>query len=62
MELSQKRLLTPKEAQAYLNLSKTTIYQFCNNGELPVIRFGKKILIDREKLDQWIDEKLSRKK
>lgn len=57
--MSQKRLLTVKEAAEYLGLASQTVYNaisrkadgFC----VKPIRIGKKPLFDLRDLDAWIE-------
>jgi len=50
----QSRLLDYKSAGAYLSLSYWSLLELVLNGENPHVKFGKKVLIDKEDLDQWI--------
>lgn len=59
MELKEKRTLTPKETQQYLGLGATRIYQLCQTKGFPCFRINRKVLIDREELDRWIEERSS---
>ncbi len=51
----QPRLLDYKSAGAYLSLSYWSLRELVLNGEIPHVKFGKKILIDRQDLDAWIE-------
>jgi len=53
--LPAPRLLDYKAAGAYLSLSYWSLRELVLNGEIPCVRFGKKILIDRQDLDAWIE-------
>jgi len=52
--LPAPRLLDYKAAGAYLSLSYWSLRELILNGEIPHLKFGKKVLIDKEDLDQWI--------
>jgi len=58
--LSKKRLLSKDEAAFYISVGMTTFTRIINSGDFyPLIRIGHnrgKVFINREKLDQWIDE------
>lgn len=54
MEL-EKKLLTVTETAEICNLSRPSIYELINKGELPVIKFGRKTLIPANAIDAWID-------
>ncbi len=48
------RFFTVHDAAAYVSLSRRTLdYARCH-GELPFIRKGRKVLIDRLDLDAWV--------
>lgn len=59
-EIQQKKLLTKDEAAAYIGIHKKTLTNIMNAGDFyPLIRIGHnrgRIFINREKLDQWLDE------
>lgn len=44
-----------KEAAALLGISKNNAYTLAHNGELPVIRFGKRLLVPKAMLDKMLD-------
>lgn len=49
------RLVSMTRAAEYLGLSYWTIRGLLNRGEVPYIRSGRRILIDRNDLDGWIE-------
>ncbi len=53
----QPRLLDYKSAGAYLSLSYWSLRELVLNGEIPHLKFGKKVLIDKEDLDAWIEQR-----
>ena len=53
--LSTPRLLDYKSAGVYLSLSYWSLRELVLNGEIPHLKFGKKVLIDRIDLDDWIE-------
>lgn len=53
--MTTKRLLTMKAAATYLSVSYWTIRELALSGAFPIIRSGRKILIDVEDLDRWIE-------
>ena len=58
-KLRGKRLLTKFEAAAYIGICYRTLDRLIDKGGLPVTRIGfgrGRVFIDREKLDQWLDE------
>ena len=48
--------LTVEEAAALLGIGRNTAYQAAANGELPVIRIGRRLLIPRAALDRLLAE------
>ena len=47
-------LLTVKEAAGLLRISPNTCYELIRQGRIPHIRLGRRILIPRHGLEQWI--------
>lgn len=52
----QKRLFTPREAGEYLGRTESAVRQMIHRKQLPVIRFGRNVRVDRHDLDRMIDE------
>ena len=52
--LSGARLLDYHAAAHYLSLSYWTIRDMASRGEIPFVRAGRRVLIDRKDLDDWI--------
>jgi len=54
---TDKRLcITVPEAAAMLGLSRNFAYELVKQKQLPVIRFGKRILIPRVALEKMLEE------
>ena len=53
----EQLLLTIGEAARLLRLSRTFTYDLAAQGELPVIRFGRRVLISRQALERYLLEK-----
>ena len=53
----EQRLLTLKEAARYISHSEGTLRNLISAGKLPFpfAKAGRKVLIDRRDLDNWID-------
>jgi excisionase family DNA binding protein len=51
-----KGLLTVRELQTYLNLSKTTLYDKVQQGTIPYLRFGTTIRFDPVRIAIWLRE------
>lgn len=56
----EKLLLTPEEARSpeYLNCSRTTMYALLASKAIPHIRLGRRYLIPRQKLVEWIEKQV----
>jgi excisionase family DNA binding protein len=50
------RLLTPKQAGEYIGRSESAVRQMVFKQQIPVVRIGRNIRIDRLDLDRMIDE------
>ena len=47
------------EMASYLGVGKTRAYQLVKQSDFPAaFRIGRKVLINRERLDQWLREKM----
>ncbi len=55
--LPAPRLLDYKSAGVYVSLSYWSLRELVLNGEIPHLKFGKKVLIDKEDLDAWIEQR-----
>lgn len=48
-----------KEMASYLGIGKTRAYQIIKQPDFPAaFRIGKKILINRNRLDEWMNERM----
>lgn len=60
-EMKGKKLLTRDEAAAYIGVCKATLHKIIYDEGFPaLVRIGNgrgRVFINREKLDEWIDEK-----
>lgn len=52
----QDKLLTLKEAAAFLNLAPQTLYGFTSKRLMPFIKRGKKLYFSKEALSSWLLE------
>ena len=55
-----KTVLTPREAARELLISMPTMYELCHRADFPAFRIGKKILINRQALAEWIERESGR--
>jgi len=51
----EKLLLTPKEVQVALGISRPQVYKMLTDGTLPSIRIGRLIRISSAELHRWIE-------
>ncbi|MDH7498990.1 MAG: helix-turn-helix domain-containing protein [candidate division NC10 bacterium] len=54
--------LTVKEVAQYLKLSRDLIYKLAQQGKIPASKVGTAWRFKREKIDQWMEEKDSRRR
>lgn len=50
-----KQLLTMSQAAEILGVREPKIYIMAREGLLPVVRLGRQLRIDPDKLEQWIE-------
>ncbi len=53
-----RRLLTVKDAAAYLSMSEQALYQLVHRRGIPVVRIGRALRFDLDSLDDWIQAHL----
>lgn len=51
------KLMLFKEAQKYLNVSRTTLYNLIKAKNIPAIKLGGQWRFRRERLVKWLDSK-----
>ena len=56
MAIDKRLCITVPEAAAMLGLSRNFAYELVKQGQLPVIRFGKRLLIPRVALEKRLEE------
>lgn len=49
---------TPKEAMAYLGVSRGTLYRLIRSKQIPAVRVGGQLRIPRSKLNEQLDQRL----
>jgi excisionase family DNA binding protein len=49
-------ILTMRQVQEFLGLSKPKTYELAHMAGFPVIRFGRVLLVSRESLLSWLDK------
>ena len=53
--MSEARLLTIDEVAEILSVSSARAYQLARSGTIPVVRLGRQVRVDSEKLRLWIE-------
>ena len=51
---SLPEVLTAKDLQAYLHISRAGAYNLMNCADFPPLHIGKRKLVTRQHLDQWM--------
>ena len=49
---------TLADLAAVLGISKATAYRMADQGRIPCIRLGKRIILSKNHLKQWIDQEI----
>ncbi|MBQ8934982.1 MAG: helix-turn-helix domain-containing protein [Oscillospiraceae bacterium] len=57
---SLPEVLTAKDLQAYLHISRAGAYNLMNRTDFPTLHIGKRKLVTRQQLDQWIEKNTGR--
>ena len=53
--LGEKRLISVEDAARYLGVQKSTTYSWAWRRKIPSVKMGRRLLFDREDLDQMIE-------
>ena len=56
--MENKKLITVKEFIEEYGLGTNKAYEIVNSKGFPVIRLGKKILIIRDRIDEWLNDNI----
>lgn len=54
IKMDEKKTLTVEEAARELGVSRNKAYEACHNGEIPVIRIGRRMLIPRVAFERML--------
>jgi len=57
LPMENRRLLTNKEVQAYLQISYQTLWRLMKNDSFPYIKLPRRLLFDLAAVDRWLDER-----
>ena len=56
--MNEDRFMTVFELCQYLRISRSCAYKLCGSRNFPVVRVGRKILIDKHRLEsEWLLKK-----
>lgn len=55
--MENKQIFSVMEAAQYLGISKSLAYRLVNEGEIPAIKLGKRLLIPATAIDKLIEIK-----
>jgi excisionase family DNA binding protein len=55
--VSEKLTFTVTEAAVLLGVSRNAAYEAIRRGEIPAIRIGRRILIPRSRLDDFLESR-----
>ncbi len=55
MESNERLTVTVPEAAAILGISRSFAYELIGRGELPVVRFGRRVVVPRRALETLLD-------
>ena len=59
--MNTKKTLTVRELCEYLGIGRKTAYELVNSKDFPSFRIGKKILINTDALQEWIDQNIRKR-
>lgn len=51
---TERRLLSIDQAAQYLSISTRMVRTWVSGGRLPIVRLGRRVLVDKERLDELI--------
>ena len=59
--MAEDIVYTPTEAAKLLKLSKVYVYRLIAQGKIPIIRIGRRVLIPKAELLEWLRERVINK-
>lgn len=60
MSLQRDEILVASEAAAYLRIGRTKLYSLIKHEGLPVMHFGRRVVVLRAELLQWVAQRSTR--
>ena len=55
--MTNYKLLSVKQVSDFLNVSKSSIYNYAKDKEIPTIKIKGRLLFSQDALDKWIETK-----
>ncbi len=59
--MPEKKNMSVEEFRVYMGIGRATAYELVNSAGFPSFRIGKKILINVDALQDWIDQNIRRR-
>ena len=59
--MNTKPTMTVRELMEFLSISRATAYELVNNSSFPSFRIGRKVLINRASLEEWMKDQEAKK-
>ena len=56
--MQNKKLLTVKEFANEYNIGTNKAYEMAHSKDFPMIRLGKKILIIKDRVEEWLENNI----
>lgn len=53
----EKRFFSCREIATYLGTCEKTVRRLCDRGELPAVRLGGSVKIDKKRLDEMLEKR-----
>ena len=53
----EKLVMNVQEVAEALGISRSYAYELMRNGTIPTVQLGRKRVVSKEKLNEWINEK-----
>lgn len=53
-QIVEKSVYNRRETANYLGMAENTLLKLLNNGTIPHIRAGRRILVPKQALDEWL--------
>lgn len=61
VNMAEKKTLNVEETAKYLGIGRSCAYELVNSKGFPSFRIGKKILVNVDALQAWIDQNIQKR-